>query len=143
MKKVFIGASVFLAPFLVQAQDFNLGGGTYVSGELVRIFSMILVLYLFISLILGIMRTILEHRLKSKLVDKGVSEKIVDQFLQPTKRDSKTGAIKIFLVLFGLGTGLMIVNYTLPFGFHSVAVISFSIALSFLGYFWYLKQSGS
>ena len=48
--------------------------------------------------------------------------------------------IKWFAILTGIGMGLTIINYTLPLGIHPLAIIAFSIAASFLGYFLFLKQ---
>jgi hypothetical protein len=41
-----------------------------------------------------------------------------------------------------LGAGLMIVNYTQPLGIHSLAIMAFSISLSFLGYYFFIRQAG-
>jgi len=44
-------------------------------------------------------------------------------------------------VLTCIGIGLLIIDATLPLGIHSVAIMAFSIALSFLGYFMYIRRS--
>jgi hypothetical protein len=93
-----------------------------------------------ITFILAIIKTILDFRLKSRMVDKGVSDKVVEQFLQPQNRDAKTQAIKAFLILAGIGVGLTAINFTSPIGIHSFAIMAFSIALSFLGYFYFIKR---
>jgi hypothetical protein len=98
-------------------------------------------IYLFTSFILSIIRFILDGRVKSRMIEKGVSESIVEQFLQPTRTDGKSIAIKWFLVLSCIGIGLLIIDATLPVGIHSVAIMAFSIALSFLGYFLYIRRS--
>src|SRR5215213_8375604 len=137
MKKVTTLIAVFIVPFVVHAQgQFRFGNGFSVPDEVFRICTAILVVYLFITFIITIIRSFLDFRLKSKMVDKGVPEKIVDQFLQRGK-DSKAQAIKAFLILASIGIGIGIINYTLPFGFHSISIIAFSISLAFLGYFYY------
>ena len=140
MKKITTLVMIFSTPFILQAQSRNLGNGIFVDDEVFKVSASILVLYLFITFILAIIRSFLDFRLKSKMVDKGVSEKIVDQFLQPGK-DSKAQAIKAFLILAATGIGLAIINYTLPLGFHSIAILAISLSLAFLGYFYFLKQS--
>jgi hypothetical protein len=75
------------------------------------------------------------------MVDKGVPDTVVEQFLQPQSRDAKTQAIKAFLILAGIGLGLTVINFTIPMGIHSFAIMAFSIALSFLGYFFYIRRS--
>jgi hypothetical protein len=98
-------------------------------------------IYIFTSFIISIIRFILDGRVKSRMIEKGVSETIVEQFLQPTRTDGKSIAIKWFLVLTSIGIGLFIIDATLPLGIHSVAIMAFSIALSFLGYFMYIRRS--
>lgn len=82
-----------------------------------------------------------DHRLKSKLIEKGVPENVVVQFLQTASNDSKTQAMKWFLVLTAIGLALTIINFTEPLGFHSVAIMAFCIALSFLGYYFFLRKT--
>jgi Zn-dependent protease with chaperone function len=76
-------------------------------------------------------------------VDKGVPENIASSILQTNSKESRHINIKWFALLAGIGAGLTIVNYTLPLGIHSLAIMMFSISLSFLGYFFYLKLSGN
>lgn len=142
MKKITTVAAIILIPFLSNAQDnLNLGNGTYVSGEIIRVITVVFVLYLIISFILTIIKSILDFRLKSKMIDKGVTDKVVEQFLQPNNKDAKTQAIKVFLILAGVGVGLTLINYTLPMGVHSFAIMAFSIAASFLGYYFFMQRS--
>ncbi len=143
MKKLIAAAIIFFMPFFLHAQDdFQLGGSNFrLGGEFFRIFASVLVLYLMITFIITIIKTILDFRLKSRMVDKGVSDKVVEQFLQPQNRDAKTQAIKAFLILAGIGVGLTAINFTSPLGIHSFAIMAFSIALSFLGYFYFIKRS--
>ncbi len=103
---------------------------------------MILVLYLIIMFILSVVRALLDNRLKSQMINKGVSDKLVEQFLQPTATDAKEQAMKWFLILFGIGLGLTIVSNTLPLGIHSISIMTFSLSLSFLGYYFFVKQKG-
>jgi hypothetical protein len=77
------------------------------------------------------------------MVEKGVSENVVERFLQPTNRDVKSMAIKWFLILAGIGVGLTVISFSMPLGIHSLAIMAFSLALSFLGYFYFIKQSGN
>ena len=83
----------------------------------------------------------MDNRLKARMIEKGVSDKVVEQLLQPDGKDVKGQAMKSFLLLSGIGLGLTIINFFLPIGIHSIAIMSFSIALSFLGYYYFLKRS--
>jgi hypothetical protein len=44
-------------------------------------------------------------------------------------------------MLAGTGVGLTLVNYTMPLGVHSIAIMSFSIAASFLGYYLFIRKT--
>ena len=109
--------------------------------EIISAAGVLIGIFLFTSFFLGIIRLILDGRVKRKMLDKEVSENVVEKYLQPTNTDSKSIAIKWFFVLVCIGLGLTIINLTLPVGIHSIAIMSFSIALSFLGYFYYVKRS--
>jgi hypothetical protein len=142
MKKLITFALILSAPLALSAQEVaQLPGGLYIDRGLFTGIASILVLYLISAFIISIIKLFQEYRLKSKLIEKGVSEAVVEQFLQPTKKDSRTQAIKWFLILAAVGLGLTIVQFTLPLGFHSVAIMSFCIAFSFLGYYYYIKMS--
>ena len=142
MKKVIIIATVLLQPFAANAwQDSTLLDITNMPLEVIGIPAVILVLYLVLTFILTITKSIMDNRLKARMIEKGVSDKVVEQFLQPDGKDVKGQAMKSFLLLSGIGVGLTIINFFLPIGIHSIAIMSFSIALSFLGYYYFLKRS--
>jgi hypothetical protein len=109
--------------------------------DLLHVTGVLIGIFLFTSFILAFVKLILDGRIKSKMLEKGVSENVVAQFLGPAGRDTKSVAIKWFLVLVCIGIGLIIINLTLPVGLHSIAIMAFSISLSFLGYFYYIKRS--
>jgi len=93
--------------------------------------------------IINIMKRIFEHRLKNKIVDKGISENIAQSILaSQTTEDNKYANVKWFAILAGIGLGLTGVNYTQPLGFHSLAIMAFSISLSFLGYYLFTRSAG-
>ena len=82
-----------------------------------------------------------DFRLKSKIVEKGVPDKVAEQLLHADHKDAKSQAIKWFLILAGIGLGLTIIDLTLPIGIHSVAIMAFSISLGFLGYYFFIKRT--
>ncbi|MDP4263613.1 MAG: hypothetical protein Q8941_13890 [Bacteroidota bacterium] len=108
-----------------------------------RVVSIICVIALFMLFILIVMKRVFEYRLKNKVIDKGISENIISSILQKNDGEDRHINIKWFALLTGLGAGLTIIYYTQPLGIHSLAIIAFSIALSFLGYFFYLKYFGN
>ena len=144
MKKLTTLATILIVSFAAKAQgnfepfrnrDFNF--------EFLRATTAIIAVVAFAAFILSIIRMIFDYRIKNKMIEKGVSDKVVEQFLQPTKRDTKAQAIKWFLILFGIGLGLIIVNLTMPLGLHSVAIMAFSTSLSFLGHYYFIRKSAS
>jgi hypothetical protein len=147
MKKIIAIASIVIGfitglPFASQAQGPLREPWREVDIErLVTNTFVIITFFLIAGFILTIIRILQESRLKSKLIEKGVSDKVVEQFLQPTQKDSKSQAIKWAFVLFSIGGGLTVIYYSLPLGIHSLAIMAFSISASFFGYFWYIQQS--
>ena len=139
MKKIVSIATVLTIPFVSNAQSFSsLIGDENISRSMVAI----LIIYLAGVFTLAMIKAIQDYRLKFKMMEKGVSERVIEQFLQPaTRKDAKQQSFKWFLVLAAIGLGLTIVNYTLPLGIHSIAIMAFSISLSFLGYYFFIRKS--
>jgi hypothetical protein len=140
MKKVITIIAAGLVSFTVNAQgDFDMEFRPEVFRSVVAIF----VVGMFMYFIINIMKRIFEHRLKNKIVDKGISENIAQSILaSQTTEDNKYANVKWFAILAGIGIGLTGVNYTQPLGFHSLAIMAFSISLSFLGYYLFTRSAG-
>jgi hypothetical protein len=138
MKKIITFVPAGFVTMGVNAQD----NYPRIDGEVFRICATIFVVLAFMVFILAVLKGIFEYRLKRKIVDKGIPENIISSLLKD-KGEGRNINIKWFAILAGLGAGLMIVNYTLPLGIHSLAIMTFSIAFSFLGYYFYLKRSGN
>ena len=142
MKQVIIIATVLLLPSGVNAgHDNTLQEIADIPLGVIGIPAVILALYLILTFILTFAKSIMDNRLKARMIEKGVSDKVVEQLLQPDGKDVKGQAMKSFLLLSGIGLGLTTINFFLPIGIHSIAIMSFSIALSFLGYYYFLKRS--
>jgi len=142
MKQVIIIATILLLPFGVNAwHDSTLQEIADMPLAVIGIPAVILALYLILTFILTFAKSIMDNRLKARMIEKGVSDKVVEQLLQPDGKDVKGQAMKSFLLLSGIGLGLTIINFFLPIGIHSIAIMSFSISLSFLGYYYFLKRS--
>jgi hypothetical protein len=142
MKQVIIIATVLLLPLGVNAwHDSPLQEIADIPLGVIGIPAVILALYLILTFILTFAKSIMDNRLKARMIEKGVSDKVVEQLLQPDGKDVKGQAMKSFLLLSGIGLGLSIIKFFLPIGIHSIAIMSFSIALSFLGYYYFLKRS--
>lgn len=139
MKKLISIVTVMSTPFFVNAQNTN---APVIDKEIFNICASILVVGLFMIFILAILKRIMDFRLKNKILEKGVPENVALSILQTNPKDDRNINIKWFAILAGLGAGLTIIYYTLPLGIHSLAIMSFCIAASFLGYFFFLKQPG-
>jgi drug/metabolite transporter (DMT)-like permease len=144
MKKIIVMClgAITIAPSTAIAQDSYSNQNNGLNMEVFNITATIFVVILVMIFILTILKRMLEFRLKNKIADKGISESIASSILQAEAKVDSTINIKWFFLLAGMGAGLTIVNYTLPLGIHSMAIMSFSIALSFLGYHYYLKRTG-
>ena len=140
MKKVITIIAAGLVSFTVNAQgDFDMEFRPEVFRSVVAIF----VVGMFMYFIINIMKRIFEHRLKNKIVDKGISENIAQSILATqSPEENKYSNVKWFAILAGIGLGLTGVNYTQPLGFHSLAIMAFSISLSFLGYYLFTRNVG-
>ena len=143
MKKILATIPASLVGYMVNAQD-N-GQPVYLmryDSEMLQIAAAIFVVGMFMYFIITIMKRIFEHRLKNKIVDKGISENIAHSILETkTTEDNKYANVKWFAILAGIGMGLTGVNYTQPLGFHSLAIMAFSISLSFLGYYLFIRNA--
>lgn len=96
---------------------------------------------LVVTLIIQVTRYILEFRLKNKIIDRGISEHLASSLLEKSSDDKKEDSIKWAFLLLGLSGGLIVTYYTMPLDIHSLAIIAFSIGLSFLAYYFFLKNS--
>ena len=134
---------ICLAGITVNAQDTRPIYNIEYNSEMFQIIATIFVVGMFMYFIIDIMRRIFEHRLKNKIVDKGISENIAQSILATQSPDeNKYSNVKWFAILAGIGLGLTGVNYTQPLGFHSLAIMAFSMSLSFLGYYFFTRSAG-
>lgn len=114
-----------------------------INQEIFEITAAIAVTLMVMLFILAVIKRYLDHKLKNKIVDKGISENMAASLLQTTPAENGNQHIKWFAILAGIAGGLTAVNYTQPLGIHSLAIMSFSLALAFLGYYFFVKNSTS
>ena len=125
-----------VASLVAKADDFGLDGR-----EVFRVMATIFIIGMFMYFILTIMKRLLENKLKNKIVDKGVPDNIAHSILDTkTTEQGNHANVKWFAILAGIGIGLMGVRFTEPIGIHSLAIMAFSISLSFLGYYLYTRS---
>ena len=143
MKKLLTITAAILLCFVVNAQDYNHNIVMQYNMDIFNICASIFVVGMFMLFIITIMKKIFEHRLKNKIVDKGISENVAHSILDTRSAEqSKYANVKWFAILAGLGIGLLGVNYTQPLGFHSLAIMAFSISVSFFGYYLFIRNAG-
>jgi hypothetical protein len=137
MKKMISIAIVAVTPIIANAQSNTQG----IDRDVFNACAIIFTTALFMIFILAIIRGIIEYRIKSKIVEKGIGENIASSILQTSPKENRNTNIKWFALLTGIGAGLTIIYYTLPLGIHSLAIMAFCIAASFLGYYFFLTHS--
>ncbi len=138
MKKVVSSIAVIAVPFLASAQDRN---GIGYDPAVFNTCAVIFTVGLFMLFILAIIKRFMDFRLKTKIVEKGIPENIASSILQTNPKEDRNINIKWFAILAGLGGGLTFVNNTQPLGIHSLAIMAFSISISFLGYYLFIRWS--
>ena len=141
MKKVIFFLIAVLISAATQAQEANSFDISEHGMQMFRICATIFLLIALMMFVLAILKRILEFRIRNRIVDKGVPESLAASLLKDPHNDSKHSAFKWFAMLAGTGVGLTLVNYTMPLGVHSIAIMSFSIAASFLGYYLFIRKT--
>ncbi len=107
-----------------------------IAGIILPILFIIFLVFMLISLI----KYFLEFRLKNKLIDRGMSEQLSTYLLNNTDQEKQNEAVKLAILFCGIGTGLIFTYLTTPINLHSLAIMAFSIGLSYLAYFFYLRR---
>ena len=143
MKKITSLIVLMAASFLVKAQtSVPIHQSSNMSNlEMVHIGVLVSVLIAIMYFISAIVKRFLDYRLKNKIIEKGVSETIATAIIQTDSSTDKNNNIKWFAILMAISIGSAIIYITLPLGIHSVAIMAFCIAISFLGYYFFLKNS--
>ncbi len=142
MKKITTTVLIISASFAANAQDtFDPLKDRQLVFDLLNICSVIFVVYLISSFILQVIRQNFDYRIKSKMIEKETSENIVVQLLQPNKKDPRNNILQWIFILSGIGLGLTLITIFQPFGIHSIAIMAFTIAAGFLGYYYFTKKT--
>lgn len=147
MKKIFVTISAIAFALSSNAQDnnnFEPFKDRQFIFDSVNMCAVLLVIYLLSNFILRIIRQSLDFKLRNKIIDKGTSEPIVAQILQPeSNKEKRNYLLQWFFVLAAIGLGFTIMNITKPFGLHSLAIMAFSIAAGFGGYYFFTRENGN
>jgi hypothetical protein len=100
----------------------------------------ILFMAFLIFMLITLIRYFLEFRLKSKLIDRGMTEQLSAYLLDKNDQEKQREVIKLAILFCGVGAGLSITYLTTPIHIHSLAIMAFSLGLSHLAYFFYLRR---
>ena len=138
MKK--ISAIIILLPAFVQVMAQNSGNPSSASDTMSEIILPILFIGFLVFMLITLIKYFLEFRLKSKLIDRGMSEQLSAYILNKSDREKQHEAMKLAILFFGIGAGLTLTYWTAPIHLHSLAIMACSIGLSYLAYFFYLRR---
>ena len=144
MKKLSSTVLILCVAMSTQAQDNNFDPfkDRQLYFDSLNICAVLLGIYLITSFILKIFQGGYSFRLKNRMLDKGTEENIVRQLIQPEKKDNRNYYLQWFFMLTAIGTGILLISLTRPFGPHSVAIMAFSLAAGFGAYYYFTKQNG-
>ncbi len=135
MKKLILILTIVGFASTAHAQDSLMSQHTF------NICASILVLGLVMLFILTVMKRLLEHRIKNRIVEKGVPESIAMSILEVSPKEDRNVNLKWALILAGLGIALFFIHHSQPLGIHSLSILAFCLSASFLGYFFISKSS--
>lgn len=145
MKKIFITITGIATSVAANAEDSNFDpfkDRQFVFDSL-NICAILLVIYILSNFIFKIIKQSLDFKLKNKIIDKETGEPVVAQLMQPeTNKEKRNYILQWFFVLAAIGLGFSIMNLSRPFGLHSLAIMAFSIAAGFGGYYFFTRETG-
>lgn len=100
----------------------------------------ILFIAFLVFMLITLIKYFLEFRLKNKLIERGMSEQLSTYLSDKNDKERQHEAIKLAILFCGLGAGLALTYLTAPIDVHSFAIMAFSLGLSYLVYFFYLRR---
>ncbi|MCA6364092.1 MAG: hypothetical protein IM638_13715 [Bacteroidetes bacterium] len=143
MKKILVCLLMLQMPVLVSAQNNPINepaGNTFVTQPVVEMIFPILFMSFLVLMLVTLVNYFLEYRLKNKLIERGMTEQLAAYSLTKNIQEKKNNAIKLAILFCGLGIGLTITYLTAPINIHSLAIMAFSLGLSYLAYFFYIRK---
>ena len=142
MKKALIIAAALAGSIVANAQDKPepLINRDFIF-DLVHIIAVLLVIYFIASFILQLVRSNLDFRLKSKLIERQTDENIVGQFVRSDRVNPLNTVMQWICTLLSIGVGFVLIQITQPFGLHSLAIMAFCVAGGLGLYYLYAKRT--
>lgn len=142
MKKIFSICGLFLGAIeRIQAQSFTLSEmkDFLSNNETMRGVLLIGGVYLAFRFVLDMIRMMLDHSIKIKLLNRSAQEDTIKYFLQPTNK-SKDQVYKWIAIFGAVGLGFVIISSIMASGIQSLAIMAFSLAAGYFVYQRYLRQ---
>ncbi|WP_449437040.1 hypothetical protein [Pedobacter steynii] len=122
----------------IEGQGFELADGMFIPDVFIRTIIIILLFYVFTSFLLTLIRILLNHRLKSKMISMEYSSAEVEKILK-SENENKNYAMRWFFLLLGSAIGFVAISQ-FRFGWMSLGILALCIALGYGAYFGYLKK---
>ena len=144
MKKLFITGIIMTITIAASAQDNNFDPfrDRQFIFDSVNICAVLAVIYLVCNFILRIVKHSLEYKLKNRIIDKGTTEPVVAQILQPeSNKEKRNYLLQWFFILVAIGLGFSMMALSRPFGLHSLAIMAFCVAAGFGGYYFFTRET--
>ena len=141
MRKIALTSMVLIGFLSAKAGDNDPGRDIEIKWESFRLFSMLLTCSFFAVVILYFIKMLLDDRIRNKLIEKGAPDELVRQLLQPPVKDTKTVIVKWICILGSGGIGFLLAEHFQPLGVQTLAIMSVSIAVGFLAYFFFLRST--
>ena len=146
MKKIFTSILIPLATVQAFAQTKPMTDNKPSSvepatiGPIGEIIFPILFILSLVFMLVSLIKYFLEIRLKNKLIDRGMSEQLSVYLFGKNDQEKQNEVMKLAILFCGIGLGLTMVYLTAPIHIHSLAIMTFSLGLSYLAYFCYLRR---
>lgn len=143
MKKILTG--ILMLPATVEAfsQNKPIADKPVITEPISEILLPVLFILSLVFMLISLIRYFLEFRLKNKLIDRGMSEQLSAYLVKKNDKEKQHELIKLSILFCGIGLGLTMVYLTSPIHIHSLAIMAFSIGLSYLVYFFYLRRQNT
>ncbi len=100
----------------------------------------ILFICFLVFMLINLVKYFFDFRLKNKLIDRGMAEQLSVYVSNKNHQEKQTEAIRLSILCCGIGIGLTLIYFTAPIHIHSLAIMAFSLGLSYLAYFFYLRK---
>ncbi|HTR29224.1 MAG TPA: hypothetical protein VMH27_08135 [Puia sp.] len=109
--------------------------------DLIHIAAVLLVIYLISSFFLQLARSNFDFRLKNKMLDRQTDENVVGQLVRTDKTSPLNSVLQWICTLAAVGVGFLLIEFTEPFGLHSLAIMAICVAAGLGVYYYVAKQT--